>query len=1052
MRFVAKAAGVCAARNLLTGASLVAFACAGAPALAAAKATTTADAGDAAPAAEAPAATADQPAPSPSDPAPSQSDKEIVVTGSHVITNGMDSPVPVTAVAAEQLDKMDPTSLIASVSQLPQFYNNQTPNNSPFFTRASTASLNLRGLGVNRTLTLLNGRRFPSSSAFGGVDINLFPEAMIKSVETVTGGASAQYGTDAVAGVVNFILDTDFVGLQANLQGGFTSRDDAYNWQGDIAFGTNIGDRGHLLLAGSRAVQNGVFNYRGRDWYKGVGALQINGMWTDRPNMVSMNGSFDGIITSPNALLNGLQFDRNGQTHPFVPGSITSGAIGTSGSRSVGGSGDDLGAEVNTLWPDTNRYSLFAYGDYDVSDNFAVFGQYVRGYNSQFQYNTPRGYFLGNPQGTITIFSGNAYLPANIQQIMTANNIASFNLRRVGSIQDIGQSSLTDSTTQDVGTVGFNATVASEGFLKDWKVDGFYQYGHSRRVWDQYAVRLDRIYAALDAVRDANGNIVCRVSTTAAGAAAFPGCQPLDLFGRGNASAAAVDYVLGNDPGQHVDTPLYFANLGYTGETLSYNAPAAKRNITTFVQQLAEITAHGNVFDTWAGPVRLAVGGSYRKETIRQVVEDTTNQSSNFDTKPFTTVKCDNASLGLRGVPAGDCANNAVGFQFSKVSNIKGASQVEEAFGEVYVPLLDTKNFTANVDGSARWAHYSGSGDIWAYKGGGQIGFFDTVRLRGTYSRDVRAGNLSERFDKTGGAATVDDPRTPAQESIAVTTYSGGNPNLKPEQADTITAGVVVTPPMVPGLSGSLDWYRVKIHDAIGQVGINEVLRRCLVDQDPQFCELVTLVNNVPTNVGNLYVNINQSRVEGVDAELDYRTPVRIFGGGDEALSTRIFASWLINRSDVSAPTPAAPNGVTTRFDNVVGLAPDSGAAGLYPSFKATGSVTYTNGPFDLFAQGRLIGSGLRTRLIGGATAVEGINIANNTVPAVFYLDMRVSYDLNIGNSTLQLFASATNLLDKAPPVTGSFPVSLISYAVEANTSLYDVLGQRFTFGVKLKM
>lgn len=1048
MSFVATAVRLTAARRLLAGASLASLAIAGAPALAedaAAKATS------ASPTDAAPAAAADTPA-APADAAPSDK-PEIVVTGSRVVTTGMDSPVPVTAVAAAQLDAMDPTSLIASISQLPQFYANQTPNNSAFFTRSGTGTLNLRGLGVNRTLTLLNGRRFPSASSFGGVDINVFPEAMIKSVETVTGGASAAYGTDAVAGVVNFILDTDFEGFQATLQGGLTSRDDSYNWEGDVAFGTKIGDRGHLLLAGSKATQNGVFNYQGRNWYKGVGAAQINGVWTDEPNMVSMNGSFDGIITSASPLLNGLQFDSNGQTHPFVPGSISTGAVGTSGSRSVGGSGDDLGAEVNTLWPDTSRYSVFAYADYDVSNNFTVYGQYVRGYNKQFQYNTPRGYFLGNPQGTITIFSGNPYLPAILQQLMTANSIASFNLRRVGSIQDIGQSSLTDGTTQDVGTVGFNATVASDGFLKDWKVDGFYQYGHSRRVWDQYAVRLDRIYAALDAVRDANGNIVCRVSTTAAGAAAFPGCQPLDLFGRGNASPEAIDYVLGNDPGQHVNTPLYFANLGYTGETLSYDAPVPKRNITTFVQHLAEVSAHGNVFDTWAGPVSLALGASYRQESIRQVVEDTTNQSSNFDTKPFTVVKCSDPTLGLRGVPVGDCANNAVGFQFSKVSNIQGSSKVKEAFGEVYVPLLETRAITANVDGAARWANYSGAGDIWAYKGGGEVGLFDTVRFRGTYSRDVRAGNLSERFDKTGGAATVDDPRTPnVQESIAITTYSGGNPNIKPEKADTVTAGLVVTPPFIPGLSGSVDWYRVKIKDAIGRVGVNEVLRRCLVDQDPTFCQLVTLVNDVPTNVGDLYVNINQSKVEGVDAELDYHTGLKLFGGGSEAISTRVFASWLINRSDTSAPTPAAPNGVVTRFDDVVGLAPDTGAPGLYPRFKLTGNITYTNGPFTLFTQGRVIGSGLRTRTVGGADAVEGVNIANNHVPAVFYLDMRVSYDFDIGNTTVQAFASATNLLDKAPPITGSFPVSLTSYAVQANTGLYDVLGARFTFGLKVKM
>jgi outer membrane receptor protein involved in Fe transport len=1044
MRFIAKAVGSSATRGLLAGASLAALALAATPALA-----------EEAPAADAPAAAADEP-PAP-DPAPSGSaeGKQIVVTGSRVVTNGMASPVPVTAVPAEQLDAMDPSSLLASVTQLPQFYANQTPNTSPFFTRSGTGTLNLRGLGPNRTLTLLNGRRFPSSSAFGGVDINVFPEAMIKGIETVTGGASAAYGTDAVAGVVNFILDTDFEGFRATLQGGLTSRDDAYNWEGDLAYGTNVGDRGHLLLAGSRAVQEGVFNYRGRDWYKGVGALLINNVWTDYPGVVSMNGSFDGIITSPNPLLNGLQFDRNGQTHPFVPGSISTGAVGTSGARSVGGSGDDLGAEVNTVWPDTNRYSAFAYADYDFSDNFTVFGQYVRGYNSQFQYNTPRGYFLGNPQGTITIFSGNAYLPANIQQIMTANNIASFNLRRVGSIEDIGQSSLRDSTTQDVGTVGFNATIANDGFLKDWKVDGFYQYGHSRRVWDQYGLRLDRVYAALDAVRDANGNIVCRVSTTAAGAAAFPGCQPLDLFGRGNASAEAIDYVLGNDPGEHIDTPLYFANLGYTGETASYDAVRAKRNITTFVQHLAELSARGDVFNTWAGPVRLAVGGSYREESIRQIVHDSTNRASDFDTKPYTVVKCDNAALGLRGVPVGDCANNAVGIQFSKVSNIQGSSKVKEAFGELYVPLLDTRVITANADGAVRWANYSGAGDIWAYKGGADVGLFDAIRFRGTYSRDVRAGNLSERFDKTGGAASVDDPRTPAQESIAVTTFSGGNPNIKPEKADTYTAGVVVTPPFLPGLSASVDWYQVTIKGAIGRVGLNEVLRRCLINQEQQFCDLVTLVNDVPTNVGDLYVNVAANRVEGVDAEVDYHTSLKLFGGGDESIALRGFASWLRDRHDRGAPTVAFPEGQVTSTVGLVGIAPDTGAMGQFPKFKATGSLTYANGPFRLFAQGRVIGAGLRTRILGGKAIddpTQTLSIANNHVPSVFYLDARLSYDFEFGGTTAQFFVAATNLLDKDPPATGSFPVSLISYPVQANTQLYDVLGQRFTFGVKISM
>jgi outer membrane receptor protein involved in Fe transport len=999
-------------------------------------------------------------------------DTTIVVTGSRLATTGMETPVPVTAVQADELEAMDPTSLIASLGQLPQFYGNQTPNNSAFFTRSGTGTLNLRGLGVNRTLTLLNGRRFPSSSAFGGVDINVFPEAMIKGIETVTGGASAAYGTDAVAGVTNFLLDTDFEGLEANVQGGITSRGDNETWEAELAWGTSLGDRAHVLLSGAYSQAEGIHNYNGRDWYQSWGAIQVGGVWRDYPNVVSMNGSFDGIIESPNALIDNLQFHPDGSYSPFVPGSPATGGVGTGGARSSGGSGDDLGgapSEVFTIWPDTDRYSAFAYADYDVTDNFTVFGQFVQGYNHQWQYNTPRGSLIGQPTA-ITIFNDNAFLPAALRTLMQTNNIASFSLRRMGSIEDIGQSYFEDWVTQDVGTLGFNGEIDNGGFLDGWKYEGFYQYGHSRRVWDQYALRIDRIFAAVDAVRDASGNIVCRVSTVAAGAAAFPGCQPLNLFGRGNASEGAVNYVLGNDPGVQISTPLYFANLGLTGDTLDYTTHDAKRNITTFNQHLAELSARGDLFDNWAGPVSLALGGSWRRETIFQVVQDQANRQSNHDGAYHPCSLATAASLGLRGLNAPDC-NNTVAHQFSKVSNIQGKTTVKEAFAEVLFPLISDKPWMQStvLNASGRWADYSGAGTIWAYKVGLDLSFSDEIRLRGTYSRDVRAGNLSERFDKTGGAGNVLDTRITAADTAActaqnnpslvctntynVTIFSGGNPNILPEKADTFTAGVVYQPSRLPGFSASLDWYKVSINDAIATVGTNEVARRCLQDQEQQFCDLITYDATATTDaghypkiilVGNQFVNVARSRVEGVDFELGYRHDLALLGG-DESIAARIFATYLIDRSDIGA------TGVVTRFDGLTGLAPDTGAAGQFPKFKATGNVTYRNGPFTGFLQGRLIGRGTRAYRIGAADASEGNNIADNSVPAVFYLDTRLSYGFEFGGADVELFVAATNLLDKDPPVTGTFS-AFLGYSGQVNTQLFDVLGRRFTAGVKVKL
>lgn len=970
-----------------------------------------------------------------------QEDAPIVVTGSRLlIQSGMDTPVPVTAVQAEELKAMDPTSLINSVSQLPQFYGNQTPNNSNFFVRGGTGNLNLRGLGINRTLTLLNGRRMPSSSAFGGVDINVFPEAMISGIETVTGGASAAYGTDAVAGVVNFLLDTSFEGLQLDIQGGITGRGDGENWEASIAYGTKLGDRGHFLISAEYADQKGIHDYSGRDWYQGWGSVLQNGVWQFHPDVRTMSSSFDGIISSPNPLVNGLKFDRNGNLSPFVPGPITQGQIGGAGpnaGRTVGGNGDDLGSEVFTLWPDTDRYSIFAYGEYELADNFKIFAQYIHGYNHQWQYNTPRGSLQGTPTA-ITIFRDNAFLPDQLNQLMHDNNIESFALRRMGSIEDIGQAYFEDWTRQNTGTLGFDARVANGGFMDGWNIQGYYQYGHSRRTWDQYALRVDRIFAAADAVDDGTGNIVCRVSLNPAGAAAFPGCQPINLFGRGNASASAVDYVLGNDVGVQVSTPLYFANLGFTGEELSYTSIAPKRNITTFEQHFAEVSASGVLFNNWAGPVALAFGGSWREESIYQVVQDTTNPTSNHD-GDFRPVRCSDAAIGLRGVSPPDCGNT-VGFQYSKVSNIQGKSTVKELFAETLVPLISGQSWMerASLSAAARWADYSGSGEIWAYKLGLDLAFSNALRLRGTYSRDVRAGNLSERFDKTGGAATVDDPRTPdVTEALNVTIFSGGNPAIRPEKADTFTAGVVFQPDFLPGLSASVDWYRVRMTDAIGQVGTQQVVNNCLGSNIQEFCDLVTLdANNMPILVGNLFVNIAESEVEGVDAEIAYRSNLRLFGG-EESISARVFGAWLINRSDSSQSQGANYAGHT-------GFRQSDGIAFSYPDFKATGNITYRNGPFSTFLQGRYIAPGVQDRS-------PGAQLADNTVDAVFYVDARLGYEFSIGSSTLELFASATNLFDRDPPITPTYS-SFLGYSGQVNPGVYDVLGQRFTIGAKFRL
>lgn len=962
-------------------------------------------------------------------------DAAITVTGTRLRTDGMQMPVPVTVVSAEEVRTLSPASLVTAISQLPQFYGNQTPGSG-----STRGTLNLRGLGLNRTLTLLNGRRVPPTTAAGGADVSLFPEALIKGVETTTGGASAAYGTDAVAGVVNFTLDTEFTGLKLDGQAGITSRGDGANQELSAAFGQSFaGGRGHILAGAGYARQEAIRNYKGRDWYDAWGTLG-NGTAANpyrfARDVTSRNASFDGSIRAPGTAIDGYIFDRIGNASPFVNGAEIQGAFGTPAARQAGGgSGDDLGAEVNYLIPDSQRFSLFGYGEFEATDQLKLFAQYMYGNNKSSSQGTTRGSFTGSP-ATLTIFQDNAFLPDDLRSTMEANDIDSFTLRRVGSLEDIGILSSSERTVQHVATGGFSYDVSSGGLLDGWKVDGTYQYGHSRRTARQFGLRLDRIYAAVDAVRDPDsGNIVCRTTLYSN---AFDGCQPLNLFGRGNASSQAIDYVTGSEPGQTITTPIYFSDNGFAdGESMTFTTERDKVNVTNFSQQLAEISLAGNTFNTWAGPVAVAFGGSWRQEKIRQVVQDATNPSGDHDS--YRPVACDGEIPGLRGVTPTDCSNS-VGVQYSKTSNIKGSTRVWEIFGEGLVPLIASDTITANLSLAARWANYSGSGGVWAWKTGLDLGLSDTVRLRGTWSRDVRAANLAERFDKSGGTAVIDDPRTPAVETTTIIRYAGGNPSVRPEAADTLTAGIVLKPAVLDGLSLSVDWYDIRIKDAIAQVGTQAVLDRCFLQNAPEFCALVQTdpISGDILLVGDIYTNVAEARVSGIDAELRYSTPIRLIGG-DENLSLRGFASWLLERSETNS------SGIKTDYAGQTGATQNSQNYLPYADFKAVGSVSYRNGNSAAMVQARYIGPGVQD-----ATLEEGVTIVDNRVSSALYIDLRFTQNIETGGNTAELWFAATNLFDKSPPITPSWSASG-GFATQSNAALYDRLGRQFTIGASLK-
>lgn len=962
--------------------------------------------------------------------------EEVTVTGSRIRATGFSTPTPVTAVTSEELDFMAPGNLIESVSQLPIFFNNttqDTPGN--FFNTPGSGSLNVRGIGTNRTLTLLNGRRMAPSNKVGAVDINSFPEVLVERVEVVTGGASAAYGTDAVAGVANFILNTDFDGFETHVQGGDSAANSRGTWEVGAAFGTALGERSHLIVAGDSYHQDGVHGWTNQDWYRGWGQVRTGArLDTIVPDVVSTQGSQNGIISAPGSAIDQFEFQPDGSAVPFVYGNPVGG-----GAHSItnGGSGTTNGTERGTLSPDADRESLFLYYDLDAGERTTFYTQMIYGQNTSLS-NNLGGVFTGASNG-LTVYSGNPFLPASIQTALDdpsypilcdngtpadpSDDVACFSFQRFGSEADfaLGAAQETVNTARTL-TLGFEHDISADGMMDGWQLRGYVQAGRTEhRGFHKHGVRIDRLPAALDAVIDPGTNeIVCYAALQ--DPANWSDCVPVNLFGMGNASQQAIDWLTGLDAGTQVDTPVYFTDGGFSsGRMLSFVSGEDKVTAADVDQDIIEFSLDGQLAEGWAGPISAAFGVHYREESILQLVYDHTNPSGAFDSRPAQfdpTI--------VRGVGTG-MSERTTAIQFASVPNIDGGFDVKEAFSEFIIPLVANKSgvdqLTATV--ASRWADYSGSGSIQAWKYGLDWQVNDLLRVRSTVSRDVRAATLSERFDRTGGIQNIEDRAFGAGARFDTSLASGGNPNLKPEEADTTTLGLIFQPPG-SSFQASVDWYDIDISGAVGRIGLQAIVDECFDFPNSETCNLVhrNPTTNVIVLVEDVFVNINAARVNGIDLELGYRADV-----GPGSLGWRMLATQL------------SENSTTNLGAAKVDRAGDVGVA-AFPDMKFTTNLTYRQGPFSAFAQLRYIDSGYYD-----SRDIQGVTINDNTVDSVLYTDARVSYGKDLANgSRWEIYGAVTNLFDEEPPVVAGFS-SFTGQSSQANSSLHDVLGRRYTIG-----
>lgn len=761
---------------------------------------------------------------------------EIVVTGSRVVSNGNSAPTPVTVLGAEQLSATAPSNLADGLAQVPQFRGSSRQGSGISPQYVTGAFLNLRGLGANRGLVLLNGRRTSPTTAAGTVDINVLPSPLFQRVDIVTGGASAAYGADAVAGVVNFVLDTGFDGVKGEVNTGLSSRNDGESFRASLALGADLTDRLHVVASAEYYDSAGIVSTKDRDWDRTHYNVIANPTWaTDgrprflwRPGVTGTSISAGGVIVS--GALAGTQFLPGGAPAPYVFGAERT------ATTMVGGDGGWI--DRGNVQAPLETSTFFVHADYRVSDDFKLFAE--AGYSdTRSHYAATMTALQAN--SSLTIFADNAFLdPVTRARLGAA---PSFALARTFYEIDYARAGTFTDTTRFAA--GF------DGSAGIWSYDGYVDVGTTQsRNQNVNGTILSKLYEAVDAVAGPGGRPICRSTLTTPG----NGCVPFNVFGAGAPSAEAIRYVTAD---------------GWAD--------------TEIEQRTAGLSFRGAPFTLWAGDVSIGGGVEYRKIEV-ETVTDAISQ---------TVVA---QALGARGLPA--TLAGAVGAFYAGNFRNQPASGYEatEAFLETLVPLARDMPlaYAADLNAAVRYADYSSTGGVTSWKVGLTYSPIEDIRLRATRSRDVRAPNVTELFAPLQGAfINIADPVTGTTSDVRVLT--GGNPNLEPELADTTTVGVVYSPDWVPNLSVSLDYYDIQIEDAIGSLSGQLIVNLC--QTTTAYCGFLT---RLPAPANSLTAiearSLNQSslRTSGVDLEINYAQDADVlFPGMPGTVRLRTFVSYL---------------------------------------------------------------------------------------------------------------------------------------------------------------
>lgn len=986
--------------------------------------------------------------------------EEILVTGSRIrVTEGMAAPTPVTVLQPDELSSINPGSTgVEQLSALPQFFNTQSSQrgSGTLFSAAGGSYLNMRNLGTARTLILMDGSRLPPADKRGSVNADMIPTALLRSVEIVTGGASAAYGADALGGVVNFILDREFEGFKVSAGTGKTEWGDGDRYNFEVAAGKQIGDR--LNVIGSfnsteidQIARLGSDVMDGTDWYKnwdhvtcpqwqidkkgpqrctvpyGVGtATAPSGMLWSR-----INDSASSTAPRTGFALQGNVFTDDGKSvRPFVKSPVYA-APNIAGSTSTMG-GDPLNPEFRTMEQGrrvvngravTNR-TAFVGLQYEFSDRLTGFVQALAG-RSESRFNDAMGgmAFDGGWHGKA--FRENPNLPASVQKAMDDAGVGVVQIWKFRDVPADPRNLRAGSEESGVFTTETYSAGLNYEFENGWSFGSSWQSGTSHRMVGVFnELRVDNTYLALDTViNPATGAQVCNVNlynpTLAQLAAsvssrkASPGGVP---GGTSNATTTApLASPVGLDGSIERCTPLNIMGLRSHSEAAKQYISTPKMGDGLVEQDFAEALLQGELYKGWGyGPISFATGMTWRDQSF--------NEQALPTAVDVLGPALNAPALGIRGIPPGYTGGSANLHQFSTIPNVAGRYDVWELFGEVNAPIWESDSSAQRVGGSIgfRRSDYSSlNKPLDSWKMGLDVQVSEELRLRFTRSSDIREATFAERFDAQSTSNTLTDPYL-QRASREITVTSGGNAALRPEQAKTNVAGFVYQPNWLPGFNLSADWYDVKVADAISQLGPQRILDECFAG-NKILCGQVVIDQGIVGRIFNVFLNVAQARVKGIDYEVSYNMEPDFFNNQRETFDFRAFAGYTIERSDTpfGNPLPTHLEGIRTN-----------------PKLTALLTASYGIDAWNVQLQQRYVDSVLLN--LGW---VEGVHVDDNTISSGNYTNGQLRYtgEMNNGTAWTATF-DVTNLFDRGQPVIPGINFTggqFVDYD-------YDVFGRRF--------